>query len=70
MRKSFSTTSRRRRKKMTSFNPDHADVTKATEEFLKKGGNITRIEDIHDEFESFITHREVRSPADDFLMGS
>ncbi|MDH5559349.1 MAG: hypothetical protein OEY59_00675 [Deltaproteobacteria bacterium] len=58
----------RRRKKSTSFNPSKEYVNKAIEDYLKKGGKITKIVDLSDNLNEFISAPDVKSPADEFLM--
>ena len=51
----------RRRKKGVSFNPNKEFLDTAKEEFLKKGGKITKIEPVDNELTSYI--KPYRSPA-------
>ena len=66
MRKSF----KRRSSKKTNFEPNHADIQQATQDFLKKGGAIKVVDHVEDYYEDFLSHREPVAPADEFLMGS
>lgn len=51
----------RRRKKGVSFNPNKEFLDIAKEEFIKKGGKITKIEAIDNEITGYI--KPYRSPA-------
>ncbi len=61
---------RGRRSKSTSFNPNKDFVRKATEDFLKHGGKITRVVDLAESFDAFVNTKEAANSADEFLMGS
>jgi LAS superfamily LD-carboxypeptidase LdcB len=58
---------RRSKKKSVSFNPNRNYINTATDEFLKNGGKITRIEMDEDAYQAFIKMRE--AAADEFLRG-
>ncbi|PCI30420.1 MAG: hypothetical protein COB67_01875 [SAR324 cluster bacterium] len=60
---------RKRKRKATSFNPNHQFVDSAVEDYLKKGGKIQKIDSIKDSYEGFISLREQVAPADEFLLG-
>ncbi len=63
--------SKRSRKGMKSFNPNREYLEQAVEDYMNKGGKITRIVEVDDaDYEQLATHREYVSPADDFLLGS
>jgi len=61
---------RGRRSKNTSFNPNTEYVRKATDEFLKKGGKVTKVLDVTTDYDEFLAHRERMNPADEFLLGN
>ena len=64
MKRSF----RRRSKKVTSFNPGHDELAKATAAFLEKGGKVTKLNDVSEYYGEFLTHKESVAPADEFLL--
>ena len=57
----------RRAKKSVSFNPNRKFINNAVDEFLKKGGKITKIEMDEEAYQAFIRMRD--AAADDFLRG-
>lgn len=59
---------RRGRRKSVSFNPNHNYVEQSVDDYLKKGGKITRIERINGSYQSFVSVTETNNSADDFLM--
>ena len=59
----------RRSKKGISFNPSKDYVNKAVEEYLGKGGKITKVDDVTDDYEHFIAQYQSTGSADSFLMG-
>ncbi|MBU3917252.1 hypothetical protein KKA14_17090 [bacterium] len=56
---------RHAKKRRLSFDPDHGDVETAVEEFLKKGGTITKIELDEKAYQAFVKMRD--TGIDDFL---
>jgi hypothetical protein len=57
----------RKAKKSISFNPNRHFVKTATEDFLKKGGTIKKVEIDDEAYKAFIKIRD--AAADDFLKG-
>lgn len=64
-----SVTKNRKAKKSKGFNPSRDYVNDAVNEYLKKGGKITKIIEVPDEFDPSGPFREPGLPADDFLLG-
>lgn len=56
-----------KRKRSTSFNPNHNEIASAVEEFLKKGGKIKKIEVDERNYRDFVALNELPSAADEFL---
>ncbi len=63
------TKKRKRRKNSVSFNPNHVYVESAVEEFLNKGGTITKVIVDERSYGDFVSLNELPSAADDFLNG-
>jgi hypothetical protein len=63
----FTIQRRRGRRKSVSFNPSHQFIAESVEAYLRGGGQITRIERINGNYESFVALNELAS-ADDFLF--
>lgn len=61
------TSKRKSRKRATGFNPNRQDVANAIDEFMKKGGTITRIVVDSNSYSDFVSKKELPSAADDFL---
>jgi hypothetical protein len=59
---------RRGRRRAVSFNPSHEYIEDSVKDFLKKGGKITKIERVNNNFENFVSMPENQSSADDFLF--
>ena len=57
-----------RGRKQSKFNPNHAFVDDAIQEFLQNGGQISRVDSIDKDYQGFLTAREIMAPADEFLM--
>lgn len=55
-----------KRRKKSSFDPNHAVVTDAVDRFLKSGGKIKKV-DLN--YAHFMSGKSAVPPADDFLMG-
>ena len=60
---------RRRTTKSISFNPNSDFIDDAVSQFLNKGGKITKVIDLEDGLDDFMSHREAVPPADEYLMG-
>ncbi len=61
----------RTKKKSKRFNPNREYLNEAVKDYFEKGGKITRVVDISEDYESIVGHLEVNSPlADDFLLGA
>ncbi|MBU3916974.1 hypothetical protein KKA14_15690 [bacterium] len=63
------TKKRKSRKNSVSFNPNHRYVKSAVEEFLDKGGKITKVIVDERSYGDFLLLNELPSAADDFLNG-
>lgn len=61
------TSKRRSRKRPTGFNPNRQDVADAVNDFVKKGGTITKIVVDSNSYSDFVSKKELPSAADDFL---
>ena len=59
---------RRGRRKTVSFEPSREFITDSVEAFLKKGGQIKRIERINGSYQNFVAMPDALSSADDFLF--
>ena len=59
-----------RRGKKTCFNPTREFVDSAVQEFLDRGGHITKVEKIDKNYRGFLAIRDLVSPADEFLLGN
>ncbi len=66
----FKNQKRRGRRRSVSFDPNHNYVEKSVEAYLQEGGQITRIERINGNYESFVAISESNCSADEFLMDS
>ncbi len=62
--------SRRGRRKTVSFNPNRQYVSESVQEFLNKGGKITRIKSIERSYTDFVALTDSQASVDDFLMGT
>ena len=61
----------KRRKQGVSFNPSHEYLDDAVNKFLKKGGKITKIEDVSNDYETFMAnHKSSAYSADLYLLNS
>lgn len=59
---------RRGRRRAMTFNPSHEFIQDSVQDYLKKGGKITRIERVNGNYENFVAITDVLSSADDFLF--
>jgi hypothetical protein len=59
---------RRGRRRTMTFNPSHEFIDDSVQDYLKKGGKITRIERVNGNYENFVAIPDVLSSADDFLF--
>ncbi len=60
----------KKRKKSKGFNPNREYLDGAVQDYLKRGGKITKLVEIPDDAELIGKFKESRPPADDFLMGN
>ncbi len=51
------------------YNPSRVDIAKATEEFLKTGGQINQLQPDERTFKQSWVNVDVSSDVDDFLLG-
>lgn len=58
----------KRRRRNVSFDPSHQFIADSVQEYLKKGGKITRIERVNGNYENFVGMPDNQSSADDFLF--
>lgn len=59
-----------RKKRGSSFNPNRSQINSAVEDFLKKGGKVTKLEADDTNYERFMSGKESASTVDDFLNGN
>lgn len=59
---------RRGRRKAVSFNPSHEYIQDSVQEFLKQGGQITRIETVKNDYQDLVATPDSLSSVDDFLL--
>lgn len=61
---------KKKRNRATSFfNPNRSEIANAVDEYLDKGGTITKIEVDEKNYKDFLSLRELPSAADEFLSG-
>lgn len=60
---------RKRNAKSVKFNPNSNYIDDAVSSFLQDGGRITKIVDLEEGMDDFMSHREAVPPADEFLLG-
>jgi hypothetical protein len=53
---------RRKKMKGVSFNPNHEYLENAVQNFIKKGGEIKKIENISEDYEKFINQYQAHTP--------
>ncbi len=58
---------RKSRKHATGFNPNRQDIASAVDDFMRKGGIITKITVDSKSYGDFVSKKELPSAADDFL---
>ena len=58
-----------KRNKSVSFKPNHDFVQKAVEDYLSKGGTITKLELDDESYKNFVSRPESPYAVDDFLAG-
>ena len=58
----------RRKTTQTKFRPNRSVIDQATEDYLKKGGRITKIIDVSEGYEEFLSSKGIPA-ADSFLLG-
>ncbi|MBU2510579.1 hypothetical protein KJ966_04550 [bacterium] len=56
------------RRRSVSFNPSHQFIEESVQDYLEKGGRITRIERVNGNYENFVGMPDSLSSADDFLF--
>ncbi len=61
---------KRRRKNSASFEPNRIFVKSAIDEYLKKGGKITKIVVDENSFKDFLSLNEHPNAADEFLTNA
>ena len=59
---------KRARRRSASFNPNHQYIEDSIQEYLKRGGKITRIERVNGSYENFVSIPDALASADDFLF--
>lgn len=59
---------RRGRRKSVSFNPSREYIQNSIQEFLEKGGKITRIERVNTHYQNFVSVPDTQASVDDFLF--
>ncbi len=55
------------KKRQVSFNPNRKFVESAIDEYLRKGGKITRVIVDEESYRDFVSLREIPLAVDDFL---
>ncbi len=60
----------RKVKKSKGFDPNRDFLNEAVKDYVKRGGKITKIIDVTEDYDRFCGHNETLPPADDFLMGA
>jgi hypothetical protein len=60
----------RRGKKSKGFNPNRDFLDTAMEDYLQRGGKITKVIEVPEEAELIARFKENCPPADEFLMGN
>jgi|SaaInl7_150m_RNA_FD_contig_21_950721_length_386_multi_6_in_0_out_0_1 hypothetical protein len=53
-----------RRMKSISFNPGHDYLNMATQDYIEKGGKITKVENTRGDYEEFMNHYQSGSSGD------
>ncbi len=59
----------RKRKKSKMFNPNREFLDTAMEDYIQRGGKITKIIEVSEDAELIGKFKESCPPADEFLMG-
>ena len=59
---------KRGRRKSVKFNPSHQYIEDSVQEYLKKGGKITKIEKVAENIQNFISMPDSNFSVDDFLF--
>lgn len=59
---------KRGRRKSAAFNPTHKYIEDSVEEFLKRGGTITKVEQVNKNFENYVNMNDSQNSVDDFLF--
>ncbi len=59
-----------KKRKSVSFQPTRNDIQAAVDEYLKKGGKITKLEANDVNYEDFMRQKESYSAINDFFLGN
>ncbi len=59
---------RRGRRRSVTFNPSHQYIEDSVQEYLKKGGKITKIERVNGNYQNFVSMPDSHVSVDDFLF--
>jgi hypothetical protein len=59
-----------KKRKSAAFKPTHSYVQGAVDEYLKKGGKITKLEVSDLNYDVFMERKEAYSAVNDFLLGN